>query len=70
MCQASSGTAHQAARLPGCQVLCENFLYRFKAAPRGRSRRRLGAQAGTLLTRRAGRANAGRLARKADFGGR
>jgi len=27
------------------QSACENFLYGFKAAPRGRSRRRLGAHA-------------------------
>jgi hypothetical protein len=31
--------------LPSIGV-CENFLYRFKAAPQGRSRRRHGALAG------------------------
>ena len=50
--------------------VCENFLYYFKAAPPGRSRRRHGAPAVALLALRSGRANAGRLARKADFGGR
>jgi hypothetical protein len=47
---------------------CENFLYAFKAAPRGRSRRRRGAQAVALLTLRSGRADAGRLARRARVG--
>ena len=35
----------RAALNPVLNPVCENFLYRFKAAPRGRSRRRLGAQA-------------------------
>jgi hypothetical protein len=37
---------------PSCLVLsgCENFLYVFKAAPRGRSRRRHGAQARKLYS--------------------
>ncbi len=48
---------------------CENFLYVFKAAPRGRSRRRHGARAVTpAATPATARTNAGRLARKAgDF---
>ena len=34
------GDVHQCD--PTCISFCENFLYGFKAAPRGRSRRRLG----------------------------
>jgi hypothetical protein len=45
--------------------LCENFLYRFKAAPQGRSRRRHGGQASAPADAPApARLNAGRLARK------
>ena len=45
--------------------VCENFLYRFKAAPRGRSRRRLGRRSRAPAGAPARLAQAGRLARKA-----
>ena len=45
----SHGVAYQAEpdKVPGLLAVCacENFLYGFKAAPRGRSRRRLGGLA-------------------------
>jgi hypothetical protein len=49
--------------------LCENFLYGFKAAPRGRSRRRLGRRKPSSRFAPARLAStAGRLARKAKPG--
>jgi hypothetical protein len=63
--------SHIKRSLTGRRIgLCENFLYRFKAAPRGRSRRRRGALAVALLALRSGRANASRLARRALASGR
>ena len=55
------------AERPGAERVCANFLYGFKAAPRAARAAASAPRPSLSLTLHSGRANAGRLARKAKY---